>query len=447
MSGIIPGHTTASLTSETTGDILLSVTTGGNDSNKPARITTGDLSASPFLTIQAAIDSLPKIILHSVVISVGAGTFAGYVVEGFTGDTNLKSNNPQIRIYGTTSLATVTGINSGTATSGSTSTLVRTGAGWTVNALRGKFVKITAGSGAPTLSGSIKDSGAVTLGLITSNTIDTINLRQVFQKVPAIAPTTIAAIDGTSVFQIVDMGTIVQKVNATSYPANTECVLVVNTYLSNVDISQQAPGQTGHSVAVNCLDVGSVGVNFCQFSVASSSGVDLQNYRSSGGFMNNNYFSTSTGTNIFLFRANETTVFGTISTGAAASGVISVEDCFGRVRIEHNDMYSPGVGITVQDCAGSLRIRDNQILNFATNGLEFFRNTNLQTNNANIGTGAGGSSFGVLYSNGMQHLHSASSTITGAAGDMQIDGTTTTYATLTAAGTIVGARETVVRSS
>jgi hypothetical protein len=132
----------------TTGPITLAVATTGNDSDptRPRLIGSGDWSAKPFATIQAAINALPKKLDHDLLVNVGAGSFAGFSVKGF-------SFRAFASIIGTRELfAPATGPSSGTATysggGGGSGNMTMTGAGWTPGDLVGKFLTITAGSGA-----------------------------------------------------------------------------------------------------------------------------------------------------------------------------------------------------------------------------------------------------------------------------------------------------------
>jgi len=139
---------------ETTGNIVLGVSDiTGNDvptSSRPPRIVSGDFSSLPFKTIQAAIDALPKIILHRVDITIGSGTFAGFYLMGFSG----SSPNANINIIGSHIEAVLSdGASSGTAGTGSISSQISkpTGADdWVVNSLRGLFIKINTGGGTST---------------------------------------------------------------------------------------------------------------------------------------------------------------------------------------------------------------------------------------------------------------------------------------------------------
>lgn len=152
----------------TRGPITLSVNGGtGSDSptgTRPLYILSGDHSSEPFETIQAALDSLPRILIHAVVINIAAGTYVGFVANGFTdtggiptlGDTNLQ-------IKGVRGLMTLTtGSNQATGTSGTDRSVTVSGATWTVDELVGAYVEVTSGAG----SGQIL--------VVAKNTADTI---------------------------------------------------------------------------------------------------------------------------------------------------------------------------------------------------------------------------------------------------------------------------------
>lgn len=189
---IAPGSITPDMLSddvpiaETTSTLTVTVSTTGSDTpstDRPARLSGGDYSAHPFLTIQAALDSLPRDIRHLTTVHVGAGTFAGAVIDGFVSGLAAEDDHPLLRITGTMVLASVTtGPNTGTATGGSSSTLVHTGAGWTVNDLTGKLVRLVSGNGSAANSPAAQL--ATVLGRVLSNTSDTITLQGTFQKLP-----------------------------------------------------------------------------------------------------------------------------------------------------------------------------------------------------------------------------------------------------------------------
>lgn len=187
VGGAAAGDVTDNPTYATQAALTYYVATTGSDNNPGTE-------AAPFLTVQKAIDVLPKQIRHAVTINVGAGSFTGANITGFT-----VEQGGWIKVTGTLIASTITGLQTGnpstTATTGSNATgswgnLSVAGAGWTTDALRSKFVYISAGTG----SGQIR--------AIVSNT----NADPGVLTIPgawATAPTT------GSTFNIVEPGTII----------------------------------------------------------------------------------------------------------------------------------------------------------------------------------------------------------------------------------------------
>lgn len=180
----------------------LYVETTGNDANFCTDVTT------PCLTIQGAVDKIPKLVRHPVTITTGLGTFsAGAVISGFTFDKAATGTDRYIWVRGALIDASpTTGPTTGTATSGTAGTadtltwgtLTLTAAGWTVNDLRGKLIEITGGTG----SGQIRP--------VSSNTADTITV-----------PGTWTAPSATSTFAIRGWGTLISGVvSAPGTPSN-----------------------------------------------------------------------------------------------------------------------------------------------------------------------------------------------------------------------------------
>lgn len=172
----------------TTAAVDLYVETTGNDNNPG----TAD---KPFATIQGALDSLPKVVRHPVTINVGAGNFAGAYVSGFSVE-NAESPTAGMGLHIKGTLGTVTpttGSATGTLTSATAAatwvnpTATVTGAGWTVNDFKGKFLEIVSGTGAGQIS------------VIASNTTDILTLCGFWSTTP----------NSTSVFRIVEPTTII----------------------------------------------------------------------------------------------------------------------------------------------------------------------------------------------------------------------------------------------
>jgi len=132
--------------------------------------TTGDgTSGTPYATIQKAIDSLPTIIAHDVVIAVGADetitstiSFAGhYCAKSLTLKAMDTSDND---LYAT-----------GTATSGSSTTLQDTSKSWATDEWNGGWVCIIQGTGVGEVR-AITDTTSDTITIASGTTPDSTSL-------------------------------------------------------------------------------------------------------------------------------------------------------------------------------------------------------------------------------------------------------------------------------
>jgi hypothetical protein len=192
-----------------TGDITLAVATTGNDTDttRPKRIVSGDWSAKPFATIQAAIDALPKLMQHNTAINVSAGSYSGFNVSGFVNNSFLPSG---FKINGSrAAFVPATGSGSGTATSGTNRTITLTGAGWTVDDFVGKYLRITAGTGAGLIL------------IIAKNTTDTIT----------VAAKASPVLDGTSQFVIEDISVII---NTAASSSSVPCAVSIQKNVGHI---------------------------------------------------------------------------------------------------------------------------------------------------------------------------------------------------------------------
>lgn len=134
----------------TTADMNLFVDPTGSDSN-PCTST----GTAACLTLQGAINKIPKGLRHGVNITPAAGNYAGFTFSGFTIDPAFQRATTGVSILGALVNSTVaTGTATGTATGGTAGsgttygTLVDGAQTWTVNDLRGRIVTITGGTGA-----------------------------------------------------------------------------------------------------------------------------------------------------------------------------------------------------------------------------------------------------------------------------------------------------------
>ncbi len=202
----------------TLGDIVVSVDSAtGSDTptvSRQARVLFGDHDAEPFETLQAAIDSIPRLLRHNVRINLAVESIVGGFFRGFSGYGLLQ-------LVGQWLLATpTTGDASGTAGSGSGGTLVNKPTGsddYVVDELRGKYFVITGGGG---FEGTDPKTEAV--GLIVSNTVDAITLAEA-----------LPGLDGTTEFEICDHGSILN--DSAPFVTNDDETLIVGGAHMNCD--------------------------------------------------------------------------------------------------------------------------------------------------------------------------------------------------------------------
>lgn len=125
--------------------------TNGSDSNS----CTGS-GTSACLTIQGAVNKIPKLLHDLVTVNIAAGSYKGFYVSGFTYDPGIQQTNGGLFFNGvlanSSNLATGTATgtaSSGTAGSGSTFGTMTDGTQtWTINDLVGRFIVILTGTGA-----------------------------------------------------------------------------------------------------------------------------------------------------------------------------------------------------------------------------------------------------------------------------------------------------------
>ncbi len=278
-TGTVRGGGAALSSVQTTAAMDLFVETTGSDSNPCTSV------GAPCLTIQGAVNKVPKRIRNAVNITVGTGTFtAGAYVDGFIteNDLNAPSTGAYLEIKGTLITATVaTGTASGTATAGSAGsnptfgTLTDSGQSWTVNDLRGKLLEITGGTGAGQLRA------------IQSNTATVITVTGVWT-----APTT------SSTYVVRDWGTVISGIlnqpRANSYTA-------ASSGLGGSFLLDSISNNSGRGVTIQRFKfTGSRGVvhntealveiSFCRF---ETTGTALPHRRYGGLFLSDNSASVA----------------------------------------------------------------------------------------------------------------------------------------------------------
>jgi len=126
------GSLSGDIVTSTSADITLYVRTTGSDSNNGLTVGTA------LLTIQEAVNRIPKYILHDITIDIGEGNFTGFALCGY-----IFSAGTTTTIKGTLGNPTLTtGTTSGTATGGSNIQLVDSGQAWTAHELRGCLILV-----------------------------------------------------------------------------------------------------------------------------------------------------------------------------------------------------------------------------------------------------------------------------------------------------------------
>ena len=404
-------------TQSTQGNITLAVSTTGSDTpsaNRPPRIAKGDYSAYPFLTIQAAIDSLPLNLIkeHAVIVNVGAGTFAGFQVTGFVVHTKATVSQPLI-IQGTRQTAVLaTGPSSGTATSGGSRTLTLTGAGWTADDLVGRYVRVTSGAG----SGQIL--------LVAENTTDTITFSR--NTAPSFA--------AGSVFVVEDLATVVTSPVAGS---------TVGIYVYRC---------TGGRVAVVDFAVASS----APFAFVTSSTMRMAFTRCVARFVAGGNYGFSYGSTYFMGPSNNGAI-GAFNTGCSYQGCVYMTDsgflavgCALGMSLSYAVSWfavtsgsyfrNCGTGLVAQmanpwltrcvfdtcgmplDLRHSLAFLENTVIDNCTGRTTAFLLSHVQFVTALSGSGNAGFGLNAKGSGNVIELAGFTPTISGASGEVTVDG-------------------------
>lgn len=410
----------------TTSSVTLAVSSSGVDGSIPGRppvIVGGDYSSYPFATIQAAIRSLPQVLANTVAINVGAGNFEGAYLDGLlAGESGYF---PYISITGSRTVAVpATGVDSGTATSGTTSTLTLAAAGWTTGDLQGRILHVTSGNGA----GSY---------MIATNDATTIQL----------AGNHWQAFNATSVFVIEDLAThITSGSSATTgyfafYVDKSTALITIN----DIDIDINDANYTGIQVDNN---PGSVSCN----RVLMSGGYLYNGFIASNGSILGCIDCGFVGTSVAAFSAyglDARLIYSRIfadgpTVGLRASHGGEIDALAGQVGAWFDNIT--GQAVLLSDCGGrvnfanltNIHIEDSAYgihstgCNFVVNSVDIDNSSAktiyaVQSEIAVAGTltGTGNAGFGLdLAQDGAQVSFVSAPTITGALGDATLDGVT-----------------------
>ncbi len=364
--------------------IALYVETTGNDSNDCLTVGTA------CLTIQEALDRLPKVIKHNVSVTVGEGTFAGFFVDGF----HVPAYPTTMVVQGTRGQPTLAsgGKTSATADAGGdTITLVDADGGWNVDELRGYVVQI----------GTVRRP-------IRSNTANTINLAAAFSSTCSSKAYTILEVKTT--------------ITAKTFSASTACIHIqgvssANSGLSISSFELSPTGATQYGVVVlnaNGLTLGDM--------YASGTASSMYQVQHCPGPINMyNLFATGTGTGYNLLSISNISQLRLFAYGMSSSG-IALQACHGLgvFGIELIADSCGAGGIFILDSFGLVHSTAAFIKRISASNNTLFgmliAGGELSAVGASI-TGTGNSTYGAVVSRFGKLIINGTPTLTGASGD------------------------------
>jgi hypothetical protein len=271
------------------------------------------------------------------------------------------------------------------------------------------------------------------MGLIKSNTADTITITLGFSKYPIINTVAISTPAAGTVFDIIESSSIIQLASASNV---VDCLLVsmCNAYVS---IEQLNVGVSGQSRAVNYSLTQQGDVRYCKFPVSASS-AQVQMFQCQRTFVTGCY--SSVGKFYFAQRTgNNTSVNGCIAVGSGSGQGIRYNVSPGQVSVTDNVLDEFELAIFIEN-SGQLFV-DRNVINSTVSysaGIAVARCVYVNSSASNTGTATGTGSVGQTFVAPCFGSLASSSTITGVAGDIAIDGDVVTYASLVSEGSIVG---------
>ena len=414
--------------SETLEDIILALSTSGSDTTatRPKKLLGGDWSAKPFASIAGALATLPKILRHHVTINAGAGTFTACPLNNFIMSALTMDGEPMLRIRGSTAAASpTTGVASGLCGAGSTTSAINkpaAAANWTASdaALRGKWVMITAGLGAPI-------TNQIVIGIIKDNTTTQLTLQGTLTRYPSWTNVPVT-IDTTSQFAIVDVATIFA---AGTIFGTQNRVFEINDIVGAVSFELLSFGGGGaNSGLAFKYCIGASQVVACKFDGANSLNRGIAAAHGSP-IAQLCYFKNLS---VYTCQLLQPVVVQVLNSIADTSGPLIVGQAL-NCAIANYDSKSPvSDGLQLNQCP-NMSLSGISVNSGAANGINAKQVAKLALSTC---TGSGNAGFGVALQDGRASIPSAGvgNTITGTSGDVSVDGATVTYATVAANATI-----------
>jgi len=277
------------------------------------------VDGNAFQTIQYAIDTIPGLYGGDVTITVNAEVYSeNIVVRG-----KKSTGDYDITITGTWSdtlaAQTASGGTAGTANSATQATVVKSGAGWTVNAYIGKWVRFADDTTTTALRGDIR--------IIESNTSDTLSLVGGLDAAPANGDTFSISYPGTTIGDGAG-----DCIDITSQQSDV-VIEVFKTNSQNVRITYQS------AAILNYME--STGVAISELSRAT---------------LNQLYINT-TGNGVSCYRLSFATIKGNLikgDGGASNYGVIAYDNAMIRQASIATiiDNFGVGVGVGIAAAGG-----------------------------------------------------------------------------------------------
>ena len=392
------------LSASTTGAVTLTVNAATGDDSDPARptiITAGNYSANPFETVQAALDAVPRVLGGRLKVLVAAGEYAGFLAQGFVGKGDLE-------FIGAFVAATLTtGVASGTAGSGTTSTQMNKPAAvanWTSADLRGHLLVITAGGGA-------SETDVPTVRAIKSNTTT------------ALIVDTLPGMDDTSVFEIVDPGVVVESTASPPIAGMVMCASFIGNE-AVVSVVGIKPDQLGADYGI--YSERNRRIEFHGWAAAQDASVAIV-YSQDDHVVKMNDAALSGGANVLLVGA--TTADASHLT--ADDGALALDQCANvSAQLDADTCLATALSVTRAN---------NAVIGLNANGCAVTPLVLESVTRCDIGagglTGTGNTGYGADISRGGTY-DLAGASLTGSSGDFRVDGSADTWANLASFGAV-----------
>lgn len=321
------------------------------------------------------------------------GTLSGTSGDNAGVDVRGRAPGQTLRIVGATTLASVaTGVNTGTAGTGTSPTSVAkptASANWTAADLVGKWLLITGGAG--------YSAGAPILRPILSNTSTTL------------AVNTVSGMDNTTTFQIVTLATAADRISSSDLVALRAAYCLGPVEIHGLDFSV-THSLDGLIEVFDCADVLIRGCKLSQnvtnpaVSVARCQRVRVEHCR------------LTASSDVSITECVNASVVGCVNAGG---GVIDIQDC-NFVNVQTLTASSAPSRVLSIKRAFKATIEADASSGSAT-PLYFESVTNLETQGGGL-TGTGNAGYGIETAGGGRYVWVGSS-ITGGTGDVLFDGT------------------------